>query len=248
MPARDPGEPAVAGDVAGLGHAGQPEVGGVGQHGGEHHTRVVGRQPRVEVGEVGAEPGPVVDLGEQVGDAQAGQHAVETAGESLGRLRGDGVERCDLQLCAADPDLGQRVAFGLVGDLRQPAAEPVSAVLQVSRGRCGCSDGQLAVPAHALKDGRRHELVLDGAPLPAALDPDVARPQPVAQREQGRHLPGSPVRTGGRQHDIAPGRLEKPDRQAVRPVLAAAAVDGGEDLGRAQRADRGRHGAEAERP
>lgn len=47
VPACGPGELAVAGYRAGVGHAGQAEVGGVGQHGGEHDARVIGRHPGV---------------------------------------------------------------------------------------------------------------------------------------------------------------------------------------------------------
>lgn len=47
MPSRVPGKLAVAGDVAGVGHPGQAQVGRVGQHRGEHHTRVGGRQAGV---------------------------------------------------------------------------------------------------------------------------------------------------------------------------------------------------------
>ena len=64
VPARGPGELAVAGDGAGVRHAGQAEVGGVGQHGGEHDAGVVGRQAGVQVGEGVGEPGPAIHLGE----------------------------------------------------------------------------------------------------------------------------------------------------------------------------------------
>ena len=64
MPAGGPGELAVAGDSAGVGHAGQAEIGGVGEHGGEHDARVIRRQAGVQVGERAAEPGPAIHVGE----------------------------------------------------------------------------------------------------------------------------------------------------------------------------------------
>ena len=64
------------------------------------------------------------------------------------------------------------------------------------------------------------ELIFDRAPLPVALDPDVASTQPVAQREQGGSFPDTTLRAarlGGAQHLIAPGRAGKTGWQALSP-------------------------------
>ena len=55
VPAGRPGELVVAGDVAGIRHARQAEVGGVRQHRGEHDAGVVGQQAGAQVGEGCAE-------------------------------------------------------------------------------------------------------------------------------------------------------------------------------------------------
>ena len=72
----------------------------------------------------------------------------------------------------------------------------------------------------------RDELVLDGPPLPAALDPDVAGAQPVAQREQGRDLPGAPSAAPGRRP--APRRARpggESGRQAASATFGRRCVD-----------------------
>lgn len=93
-------------------------------------------------------------------------------------------------------------------------------------------------------------MVLDGAPLPAALHPDVAGAQPVAQREQGGSLPDATVLgvagAAAVQHRVAPGWPEKAGWQALWPLPAAAAVGDLQQLHRAQRRRRGGHGAELE--
>ena len=64
VPAGRPGELAVGGDGAGVGHARQAKVGGVREHGGQHDTPVAGQQAAVQVGEGRAAVGPAVHLGE----------------------------------------------------------------------------------------------------------------------------------------------------------------------------------------
>jgi hypothetical protein len=51
--------------------------------------------------------------------------------------------------------------------------------------------------------------MVDGAPLPAALDPDVAGAQPLSQCQQGRRLPGSVLDAIWAQYGFAPGWAEK---------------------------------------
>jgi hypothetical protein len=52
VPTGCPGELMVGGDAAGLRHAGQAEVGGVRQHRGEYHTRVIGGQAGAQMVEL----------------------------------------------------------------------------------------------------------------------------------------------------------------------------------------------------
>ena len=86
MPGGRPSELPIAGDRAGLGHPGQAEIGGVGQHRGEHDASIIGRRTRMQVREGAAETGPAIHLGEQAGDAKVGHHPIQPVGQGLGLL------------------------------------------------------------------------------------------------------------------------------------------------------------------
>ena len=87
----------------------------------------------------------------------------------------------------------------------------------------GAATGSGPASRMAANSGGRDQLVFDGAPLPAALDPDVAGAQPVAQSQQCRRLPDSALElpsapsTASRQA----GRRKLVGR-AARPFPAAA--------------------------
>ena len=169
VPARGPGELLVAGKGAGVRHPGQAHVGGVGEQRRDHHARVVGRQAGVQVGEAVREPGPAVDLQQQLGHARGRQGAVEAFRRRFGLLRGDRLERADLQLVAADPHVLQGVCLGLGIHLRQASFQQGAAFGQVLLRGLRHGDGQRPSLAHGREQRRRDQLVLDGAPLPAAL-------------------------------------------------------------------------------
>ena len=77
MPVRRPGEAAEADAGARFGHAGEAEVEAVGQDSGHDQTAVVDCISGTQMGETVGEIGPSIDLGDQIGDADVGQHAVE---------------------------------------------------------------------------------------------------------------------------------------------------------------------------
>ena len=61
------------------GHAGQAEIGGVGEHGSHQGSRVVRLRARAQMRKAVGETCPAMDFGEEFGHAQARQHGVETA-------------------------------------------------------------------------------------------------------------------------------------------------------------------------
>ena len=85
-------------------HAGQPEVGGVGQDGGEQRIFVVAAFAGAQVGECGGEAGRSTDLVQQLGDADMGQHRVESIGKNIGFRRGGRLHRSDAQAPIAQLD------------------------------------------------------------------------------------------------------------------------------------------------
>lgn len=112
VPARRPGKLAITRHGAGIGHSCQAEIGGVGQHRGEHDPAIADRQAGVEVGEGAAEPGPAIHVVEYAGDARVGEHAVEPGRQILGRLGCDRLERGDLQPLACRGVLSRRPRSG----------------------------------------------------------------------------------------------------------------------------------------
>jgi hypothetical protein len=120
MPARRPCQPTITGDRARLGHPGQSEIGGIGQHRGERHARVIGRQTRMEVGEGCAKPSPAIHFGQQRGDTHVGQHRVEPIGEIFSFLRRRRLQRRDFQLLALDADVLELVRRCPRGDFGKP--------------------------------------------------------------------------------------------------------------------------------
>ena len=68
VPSGRPGKPAIAGDFAGLRHAREAEVGGVGKNGRQNDARILRRQARSQVGEAIRQPRPAGHLGKQFGD------------------------------------------------------------------------------------------------------------------------------------------------------------------------------------
>ncbi len=63
VPTRRPGELAVAGDRAGIRHAGQAEVGRIGQDCSEHDARILGWPSGLQVREGVGKPGPAMHVG-----------------------------------------------------------------------------------------------------------------------------------------------------------------------------------------
>ena len=154
--------------------------------------------------------------------------------------------RRDRQCACFDPHVGEGIARGAAGDLGEPAREQGAAFFEPAVRGVRHGNRQRARGAHALEQGGRDELILDRPPLPAALNADVAGAQPVAQRQQCRDFPGSPVGNLPGQHRTAPAGFEESDRQAAWPGLAVALVDVAEHLHGAQRAGRGRECTKAE--
>ena len=217
---------------------------------GEDNARVVGRHPSMQVGEGVGEPGPAMHVGQHTGDAGIWDHRIEPLCGVFRFFRGDRLERRDLQLVAFDPDVLQRVRRGFGVDLAHAPFQEGAAFGQVFLSGCRHSDRQGPGLPHGGEQGGRNELVLDCAPLPAALDPDVPGAQPVAQCEQGGGLPSAAM-LGARfaaavPHGVPPGRTEETGWQAFRPFPAAGAICLMQQLDRAQRCRGGGHGTELE--
>lgn len=143
--------------------------------------------------EGGGEARPAVGFGEQVGDADGRHHAVEAPGQGLGFLRRGSPQRRHLHLTAPDAHVLKSIGGRLRSDLGEAPVKERASLREVFLRCRRHGDGERSGLAHRDEQRGRDELVLDGAPLPAALHPDVPRAQPIAQREQRRRLPGPAV-------------------------------------------------------
>jgi len=179
----------------------------------------------MQVGKGAGETGPAIDFSEQTGDAKARHQSVEAIGEGFGRLRGRRFERRDLQLITFDPDVFQLVGRGFGVDFGEAPLQPGASLGEILFGHCRRRNGKRSGLAHRCEQRGGDKLVFDGAPLPAAFDPDVASAQPITQRQQGGRFPNPPLGTIRTQHGFAPSRPEKAGRQAARPFSAAAFIN-----------------------
>ena len=85
--------------------------------------------------------------------------------------------------------------------------------------------------AHGREHRPRQQIVLEGAEGAGALDPYVARPQPVAQVHEDGDLPGTGVELGRARADaLAPAALGEDDGHLGRRRPPLAAVQGAQDL------------------
>ena len=247
MPTGRPGEPAIARDAAGVGHAGQAEVGGIGQCGREHDTAVVGGQAGVQMPESRAEVRPTIDLGQELGDTHAWHHPVEPLGQMLGSLRRHRLQWRDAQGSTGDADVletvGERMGVDLVEALLEQRAPALEVGVDIARHR----DRQRAGLVHRGEKRPGDELVLDGFELPAAFDPDVPGTQSVAQLGEQAQLVSPAIDAGVGGDGLPPCPSKKAGGYVPRPTPAPARIKAPHDLDGAQEAGGGRNSLESER-
>ena len=184
MPGCRPSELPIAGDSAGLGHPGQAEIGGVGQHCGEHNASIIGRRTRMQVREGAAETGPAIHLGEQAGDAKVRHHPIQPVGQGLRLLRCRRLERRDFQLITFDSDVFEPVCRGFGRHLGEAPFQQSATLGKVLFGGCRRRDGERSGLAHRGEQGGRNT-ELAGNKTKRQLRDQFARPQEpprIAQR------------------------------------------------------------------
>jgi hypothetical protein len=127
VPVDHPGELTEAGDRASFRHARQAEIEPIGQEARHQNAWVDSRLTASQMGEAVGEQRPTRHLRQQVGDADARHHRVETGGQGLGFRRCRFVDRRDLQHTPLERDVRQQPAFRLQLDRRQPLLEESAA-------------------------------------------------------------------------------------------------------------------------
>jgi hypothetical protein len=178
----------------GVGHALGAKIGRVAEDGREQRGGKPDGVAGAQVGEPLGEAGPGVDLGQEVGDVDL-RHSVEDqpfCRLDL-RLRHLGALFRNDQDAIFHTDAGQLASSSLVAQLLQ--LEVQFLLFFRDPGVRAAWDTELQITRLlARREGRaRHELGLQGTEGPAALDPDVARPQALAQHGEGGDLSETPV-------------------------------------------------------
>ena len=176
--------------LAGLGHARQPQIGAIGQDGGEKSVLVIAGLTGPDVGECGGKTCRTVDLMQQFGDPYARHHCVEPIGQRFRFGRGDGLQRRDVQPLVTHFDTFKLAPLQALREALQPPVEFAAACFQplVRRG------GQVQ-----LRCDRRHrrggqQVAVESAVVGRPLHPHVPGAKLVAKRSQHRRLIEAPIR------------------------------------------------------
>jgi len=206
VPVVGPGDLAQGGSPYGLGHARQAEIDTVGEYGGEQDRPVLGGHAAALMRERGREPGPVVNLRQQVGGLDAGQEIVGRGPERLLLVGRVGLEGRDFQDSVLDGDIFQRPRRGGAATSVIALASPVRRASSQMRGSSGTPTGKgpsARRRAAKLALGIRVSSKLRNLRLPATqTSPARCRPR-NSKRTQISHAfasgaPSGPI-TNGRQ-------------------------------------------------
>ena len=81
---------------------------------------------------------------------------------------------------------------------------------------------------------RRQEKIIEGAKRAAALDPNVAGTQAVAQHHHDRDLIGTTIKGRAGPDELSPCRFEKRHRRAWRQISLAGGMDASQHVERGQ--------------
>lgn len=135
----------------------------------------------MQMGERGGEADPSIDLREEIGDPDRGHVGVERRERRLGINRRDGLQRGDAYPAIGHQDILQSVKRRLAAHLQETAVQKRPAVDELGGSRWRRQDRQRVCRLQRREQCARDELVFDGSVSAAALDPDVAGAQAVAE-------------------------------------------------------------------
>ena len=198
----------------------------------------------MQMGERGGEAGPSVDLGKEIGDPGRGQAGVERRERRLGVNRRDGLQRRDPHSTIGEQDVLQGMGLSLAADVRKTSVQERPAVGEPGGGRSRRRDRQRVCRLQRREQRARDELVLDGSVSAAALDPDVAGAQAVAELHIDAEGIELPIRSAS---DPSPPALpDEGERRVLRQLSQETGMQVAQSRDRAQERRAGRHGAEGQ--
>ena len=186
-----------------VGHAGEAEVGAVGENRRQQRRYIGGRIAGAQMGEPVGEAGPAVDVAQDLGDPHTRQHAVQSQGQVARGVGNDRRGAGDVELAVLDLDPVEFAARGPVGNEVQAFVQYRGAAGDIAVGIGLAADA--GVP-HGLGG---QQVILEGAVIAAAGDPDAAASQPVAQRGEHGRFVKPPIRLAVREDQLAPLRRQE---------------------------------------
>ncbi len=203
-------------------HAREAEIGGVREHGCHQGPRIVRRSTSSQMRETIGEARPAVDFRQQLGDAQMRQHGVEPANDGDGGLVLRLANRTDRKAFLGERGLGQVASGGESVDLAKARLQTLGLFVAPVLETIADGKAQFARFPAIRESVARQEKVVESAESAAAIDPNVARLQPLAQRQHDRDLIGSAIGPGVGLDELSPCRPQKARRRMSREFLRAA--------------------------
>lgn len=132
-------------------------------------------------------------FGEQAGDPDAGHESIETTAERDDPVALLLANRADGETLVVEGGVGDGIGRGRLSERLQPSIERCGAFLAPCIEAVGHGEPQTLLGAHEVEGRPRQQIILEATPGAAALDPDVAGAQPVAQMDKNRDLPGADI-------------------------------------------------------
>ena len=237
---------ALGHEIAGFRHARMAQIGGIGEHRREDRTWFIRGTATLQMREALAEPGPSIDFGKKVGDADRGQMRIERRKGGIGYLGSNRLQGRNPQPAQAELHVFQRVRLRLSLDLGQSTGEAGASFGQPDIGRIRCRYRQGAGRAHVGEYGGRNELLLDSTIASASLDPHVAGAKPVAKLDQHAQFIDPAIGNAGADRPT-PSLPDEADWRACRQFAQMTKMKVAHDRDRSRERMAGWHRPECER-
>jgi hypothetical protein len=132
MPVLRPSQLSQGGTPTGIGHRSEPEIDAVSENCSQQGFLVFRRSPIPLMREAAGEPGPAVDIEQDIGDFGAGNQIIGSIPQRFGFGRHGIAQRGDFQLSAGEIDVLELSRRGKRRDLNQLAPQCLPALLEIA--------------------------------------------------------------------------------------------------------------------
>src|ERR1700689_3977533 len=161
------------------------------------------------MGELVGQPGPTIDLGEQIRNVDIGQEAVELPLKRLGSFWNLTFQRRHDQRAVHEPYALELSGASAIGELLELKIERpphrVEPYRRIARHAKVQAIGVLLFGEGA----RRHQIFVERTISAASLDPDVAGAQPIAKCAKRRNFVEGSIRLSAGEDQLLSGLIQK---------------------------------------